>query len=128
METLFLIGRILFGGFFLMSGWKHLSKLGGMSAYAASKNVPAPKFLVIVSGLMILLGGLSVILGVFVTYGLYLIALFLIVTSFKMHNFWKSIDPGDRMVQMTNFMKNMALFGAALAMLAIAQPWPYALF
>jgi len=47
----------------------------------------------------------------------------------QMHNFWTVSDPMQRMGEMTNFMKSVALLGAALALLKLAemQPWPYSL-
>ena len=42
MEIVLLVGRILFGGFFIMSGLNHFQNLGMMSGYAESKNVPFP--------------------------------------------------------------------------------------
>jgi hypothetical protein len=63
MKTLFLIGRILFGGYFLYSGIHHFSQLSMLSQYAESKNVPAPKLAVTGSGLLVFLGGLSILLG-----------------------------------------------------------------
>jgi hypothetical protein len=32
-----------------------------------------------------------------------------------------------KMMQMINFMKNLALWGAILALLFIPQPWPFSL-
>jgi hypothetical protein len=42
MKAPFLIGRIIFGGFFLYSGIHHLLKDKEMAPYAGSNNVPAP--------------------------------------------------------------------------------------
>jgi hypothetical protein len=44
-----------------------------------------------------------------------------------MHNFWKLEDPQLRMADKINFMKNMALLGAILMLLAIPSPWPLSL-
>src|SRR5438094_4671049 len=63
MEAVFLIGRILFAAMFINSGIAHLTKLTPMSQYAASQKLPAPKLAVALSGLMILAGGLSILLG-----------------------------------------------------------------
>jgi hypothetical protein len=41
-----------------------------------------------------------------------------------MHNFWKDEDPQMKMADRINFMKNMALLGALLMLLAIPLPWP----
>lgn len=114
MEYLFLVSRILFGGYFFLSGLNHLAKPGPLAQYAASKRVPMPKTAVIVTGVMLLLGGLGIVLWAFVDIAVILIALFLIVTTFMMHNYWKDTDPMVRMNNQINFMKNLALLGASI--------------
>jgi putative oxidoreductase len=42
-----LVGRTLFGAFFIMSGLNHFQNLAMMSGYAQSKNVPSPRLAVI---------------------------------------------------------------------------------
>ena len=49
---------------------------------------------------------------------------FLLGVSPVMHNFWRDEDPNERMHDMTDFMKNMALLGGALALTAVEEPWP----
>ncbi|MFM8843645.1 MAG: DoxX family protein, partial [Actinomycetota bacterium] len=87
MDILLIIGRVLFSLIFISSGLSHLTKVEAMTGYAQFKKVPAPKFGVIVSGLMIILGGLYVALGVYADLGGLLIALFCLLTAFMMHNF-----------------------------------------
>jgi hypothetical protein len=41
-----------------------------------------------------------------------------------MHNFWAIEDPKQRMNDMVNFSKNMALLGSALALMGVDEPWP----
>lgn len=77
--------------------------------------------------MLILLGGLSVLLGFWPYIGLLLIVIFLLGTTPKMHDFWSVSDPMTKMGEQVNFMKNVALLGAALAMAAIPQPWPMSL-
>lgn len=117
----FLIGRILFGGFFLLSGLNHFTKRAMYTQYAASKRVPAAGASVAVSGLLLVLGGVSVLVGFWPRIGLVLILLFLAVVTPRMHNFWTISDPSQRMAETVNLMKNLALFGAALLMQSI---WP----
>ena len=71
MTTLFLIGRILFGGFFFLSGFSHFKNLSGSTGYAQSKGVPMPKISVIVTGIMLLLGGASIIFDSYIKFGLF---------------------------------------------------------
>ncbi len=128
MEIAFLIGRILFGGFFVMNGLNHFMKASMVRGYAQSKGVPSPGLAVPVTGLMILGGGLGVILGVYIELSVALIAVFLFFVSLKVHNYWAVQDPMQKMSEMVNFTKNMALLGAALTLLAVPQPWVYSLF
>ena len=127
MEFLFLIGRIIFGGYFLYSGINHFKNNAAMAGYAASKGVPLPKYAVYASGALILLGGTGILLGVYVKLAVLCLVLFLVPVSFMMHNFWKISDSNQKMMEMVNFTKNMALLGGALMTLAILEPWSLAL-
>jgi len=124
---LFLLGRVLYGGFFVLGGINHFQHLGMMAGFTASKGVPAAKPLVLVSGLLILVGGLLVIVGWHVRIGLACIVLFLGPVTFLMHNYWVEEDMMQRINQRVNFQKNIALLGAALMMLMLARPWPLSL-
>ncbi len=127
MSYLFLAGRFLFGGFFVVAGLRHFIQLPGMAAYAASKRVPAPRLAVLGAGLLAVLGGLSVALGAWPRCGVGLLALFLVPVSFMMHNYWADPDPQSRELNQVQFMKNMALMGADLMLLAIPEPWEWGL-
>ena len=88
MDILLVIGRVLFALLFINSGIAHLTKLEAMAGYAQFKKVPAAKLSVIVTGLMLVIGGLYVALGVYADLGGLLLAIFLVVSAFMMHNFW----------------------------------------
>ncbi len=118
---LFVVGRILFGGYFVMNGLNHLLKFEALTGYAVSKRVPSPKLAVIISGLMILFGGIGFVLGIKIGWSVALIAIFLILVTFKMHAYWKVTDPNQKMGEQVNFMKNLALLGAVLMMLMIVN-------
>jgi uncharacterized membrane protein YphA (DoxX/SURF4 family) len=124
MTYLFVLGRILYGGFFVLGGINHFQHLGMMAGFTASKGVPAAKPGVIVSGLLIIIGGLLVIAGSHVRIGLACIVLFLLPVTFLMHNYWVETDMMARINQRVNFQKNIALLGAAFMMLMIPRPWP----
>lgn len=127
MTELFLIGRIVFGGYFAYSGINHLVSSAMMAQYAASKGVPLPEAAVLATGALILAGGVSIMFGVLPHIGALCIALFLIGVSPLMHNFWAVPDPGVRMAEMINFTKNMALLGGVLMLLGVPRPWPYSI-
>ncbi|MQY11837.1 hypothetical protein SRB5_19560 [Streptomyces sp. RB5] len=119
MDVLVLIGRILFVALFLSSGVAHLSQTKQMGAYAASKGVPAPVPATALSGVVMLLGGLSVVLGVWADLGALLLAVFLFVTAVMMHPFWKETDAEAKQMEMIQFLKDLSLCGAALMLLAL---------
>ena len=124
MRTLFVLGRTIFGGFFVYSGINHLQHAGNMGQYAASKGVPAPEQTVQATGALLVAGGLSVMTGFRPRQGLAAILAFLVPVTFHMHRFWDEADAQKRQGDMVHFMKNMALVGAALAMMQIDEPWP----
>ena len=49
MKAPFLIGRLLFAGFFISSGINHLKKRKEMAEYARAKGVPQPELAVTLS-------------------------------------------------------------------------------
>ena len=123
MDSIFFIGRILLGGYFLFNAYNHLFKADALAGYAKSKGIFSPKLAVIGSGLLLLFGGYSIVTGVRVTAGIAALVLFLIPVTFSMHAFWKE-EGQARSTDQVQFMKNLAILGAILMLLAIPTPWP----
>ena len=122
MDILFLLGKIIFGGYFIYNAYGHFANLDALTGYAQSKKVPMPKTAVIITGIMLLIGGVSIISGQYVFIGLWLLIIFLVVTSILMHPFWKLADDMQlKMSEKINFTKNMALVGALLMLAAIVR-------
>lgn len=117
--TLFIIGRVLFGGFFLYNAYNHFKNHAGLTAYAQMKKIPMARFAVIVGGVMLLLGGLSILVNRFALLGMSLLVVFLVPTTLMMHAFWKETDSQVKMSERVAFAKNVALIGAILMMVAI---------
>ena len=95
-----------------------------MVEYAQSKRVPVPNLAIAATGVALLVGGASLLLGIKPKVGALSIAGFLASVSPVMHNFWKSENPEQRMHDMVDFSKNMALLGAAMALMSVREPWP----
>jgi len=126
MVTLFLIGRFILGLYWLHAAYNHICKPSSLTAYAESKKVPSPRAAVIGTGIIALVGGLSVILGVYPTWGILLLVIFLLGVSFRIHAFWAVQDPVEKMNDRISFWKNLAFAAAMLMLLAIPQPWELA--
>ena len=125
MTQAFLVGRILIGCYYLQGAYHHFTSVGPMSRYVAAHGVPAPEAAVIVAGLLLLVAGLSFLLGIFPRLGVGAIVLFLVPVTLIMHAFWADRDPMQRQNDLINFTKNIALLGSSLMFLAVPRPWPY---
>lgn len=121
MDWLYLVGRILFAMIFIGSALGHFTQANAMAQYARSKAVPAPKAMVLLSGLMLLGGGLSVLLGLWMEIGTWLLFFFLLPAAFKMHNFWALADPMQKQTEQAHFMKNLSMAGATLILYWMVQ-------
>jgi putative oxidoreductase len=82
--------------------------------YARAYGTPLPELGVPLTGVVAIVGGLSVLLGIWADLGALLIAGFLVLITPFMHAFWKEQDPTQRQNQLFNFLKNTALLGGAL--------------
>ena len=118
MDIVVLIGRILFSALFLTSALGHLTQSKTMAQYAESKGVPMAQVSVLLSGVLLVVGALSVLLGVWADLGSLLLVAFLVPTAAIMHNFWSESDPQARQMEMIQFNKDIALAGAALMLFA----------
>jgi len=119
MQYVNILGRVIFGGYFIFSGINHFIHLKMMSGYAQSKKAPMPTVSVIITGLMLIAGGISYLFDFHLIIGSGLLILFLLSASIMMHNYWTIADPMQKMGEMVNFMKNFALIGALLLMLSV---------
>ena len=124
MRVPFLLGRLLFGGYFIFSGIHHFKNRRELSQYAGSKRVPNPEIAVEVTGAVLIAGGASILLGLKPKLGSAAIIGFLAGVSPIMHDFWKQEEPQQRMNDMVNFTKNLALAGAAMVLMGVEEPWP----
>jgi putative oxidoreductase len=105
-------GRLLFALIFLMAGANHFSRQ--TIGFAASQGVPLASLAVPLSGVLAIVGGLSILLGYRVKLGAWLIVVFLVPVTLMMHKFWTVQDPMMAQIQMIMFMKNLAMLGGAL--------------
>ena len=112
------IADVVFAAIFIASGIGHLTQSDAMAGYAKSVGVPAAKLSVIVSGVLMLVGALSVILGVWGDLGALLILVAVAPIAFLMHKFWAA-EGEARMNEQVQFNKTLSLAGGALALFAL---------
>jgi uncharacterized membrane protein YphA (DoxX/SURF4 family) len=125
MEIAFLVGRIIIGLFWLNGALAHFAQAKSMIPYAKMKGVPFAEIAVPATGILLVIGGLSILTGIYPVIAVAALTLFLAPVTFMMHNFWTIEDQAMKMNDMVMFTKNMALLGYTLVLLAIPQPWPF---
>ncbi|HTZ41385.1 MAG TPA: DoxX family protein [Syntrophales bacterium] len=112
MKYLVPLGRLFYAAIFAMSAPGHFEST--TIAYAASKGVLFSSILVPASGVIALVGALSIILGYKARLGSLLLVIFLVPVTLAMHNFWDITDPMAHQIQRIMFMKNLSMLGTAL--------------
>lgn len=116
MEILFIIGRVLFGGLMVFAGVSHFTQMKKMIGMAKMNKVPIPGLAVAVTGLLLLLGGLSVVVWYEIWWGLVALLVFFVPTTLMMHAFWNAA-PEKKTQQMHGFMGNISIIGLLLMLL-----------
>lgn len=112
MRYIVLLGRVFYAAIFIMSAFAHFTQQ--TISYASSQGVPLANLAVPFSGILALIGGLSILLGYKAEIGAWLLVLFLVPVTLTMHNFWAVTDPMMAGMQQIMFMKNLSMTGAAL--------------
>ena len=131
-DGLLLLGRLLLGGIFVLSGY---GKLMGLSAFAASlerNGVPFASAMAPIGATVEFFGGLAIVLGFETRYAAALMVAFVIVATLISHRFWEYQDAA-RQMQQTHFSKNMAIIGGFVLLFvqgggrfAVARLWRHA--
>jgi putative oxidoreductase len=112
MRYLVALGRLFYALIFVVAGFGHFTRQE--IAYAAAQGIPIAGVLVPASGIVAIVGGLSILLGFYGKLGAWLLVLFLVPVTLTMHNFWAVQDPMMQQIQMAMFLKNISMLGAAL--------------
>jgi len=112
MKYIPLIGRILFSVIFMYSS---LSKFSSNFVYeAAAKGIPMADILIPFSGILELIGALTILSGFMARWGAWLIVIVLVPVTLIMHDFWTIDDVTRHELTLLTFMRNLGLIGGAL--------------
>ena len=112
-----LAARILLAFMFVLAGWGKLGDISGTMAYTASSGLPG--FFAFPGIGIELLGGLAVLVGWQTRWAALALALFCVVTAVLFHYVpAQGLEGFERMGQILNFQKNLAIAGGFLALAA----------
>ncbi|MET0843572.1 MAG: DoxX family membrane protein [Mycetocola sp.] len=124
MDIIILVGRILFCFIFLGGAAGHLTQTAMMAGIAEQKKVPAPRAVVLITGVLLVAAALMIIVGAWADLAALGLFLFLVPTAFVMHNFWAESDPQVAMLEQLHFLKDMSLAGACLIFFGLLNSGP----
>ena len=117
VNSLALVGRILFAAIFVIAGFGKISGFDGIAGYIGSKGLPMPQVLAALTIALEPGGGLLLIAGYKVRWVALLFFLWLIPTTLIFHKFW-GIDAAQVQNQMNHFLKNVSIMGGMLMLMA----------
>ncbi len=107
-----LLGRLLITGVFFVSVPAHFGPVD--LGFATAAGVPLARFVVPATGILQLIGALSVVLGYKTKIGAWLLIVFLAPVTFTMHQFWATSDPMMAQFQWGMFTRNVSIIGGLL--------------
>jgi putative oxidoreductase len=118
VDALLLLGRILLGGIFVMSGYGKLTGLEGFATSLESQGVPLAPVMAVLAGAVEFSGGLFVVLGFQARLGALGLVVFTIAATMIAHRFWE-LDGAAYRGQQIQFSKNLSIIGGLLYVAAL---------
>jgi putative oxidoreductase len=116
-STLALVARILLAFIFIKSGWGKIGGFDGTVGYIASKGLPLPQLVAVLTIVVELGAGLLLLAGWLTRWSAVALALFTLLAAFIFHAYW-AVPAEQAMMQNIQFMKNLAIAGGMLALVA----------
>ena len=120
-----LLGRILVGQIFLLSGINKVFHFSQTAAGMAAKGLPMAELLLVLTIIIEVGGSLMIILGWRARLAAIVFFLWLIPVTLVFHDFW-AVPENQKLMQLINFQKNIAIMGAMLYIMAFGSG-PYSI-
>jgi putative oxidoreductase len=112
-----LAARILLAQLFIVSGIGKIGGFAGTAAYMAGMGLPATKALLVLTIALEVGGGVLLLVGWQARWVAAAFCGFILLASMVFHPFWNT-EPASAMSQLNNFMKNFAIMGGMLYVMA----------
>ena len=116
-DALSLIGRIFLAVIFVVSGFGKIAGFAGLVGAIASKGLPAAQVFAVATIVIEVGVALMLVAGWKARWAAFLLAGFTAIVTFFFHNFW-AVPEAQRMMEQINFMKNLALVGGLMMVMA----------
>lgn len=118
-----LVGRILLALMFVWSGFGKIGGFAGTAGYIGSVGLPMPQVLAALAIAVELGAGIALIIGFKARWAAGALAVFTVLAAVLFHNYW-ALPADKQMMQQISFMKNLAVTGGLLMVMAFgAGAW-----
>lgn len=107
-DWLALIGRVTLSLIFILGGFGKITGFAGSVAYAASAGMPFPELGIVVAILIEFVGGIMLLVGYKARWAALALAVLIVPINYYFHADFA------QQLQMTMFMKNVAILGGML--------------
>jgi uncharacterized membrane protein YphA (DoxX/SURF4 family) len=114
-------GRSLMSGIFISGGWSAFIEPGPRTQKAGRIGHPEPELAVRVNGLAMVAGGTALVAGRWPRAAAAGLIASLVPTTVAGHPFWDEEDPATRAQQRTQFLKNLAIIGGLVVLIATSS-------
>ncbi len=113
-----LVGRILVAAVFVLSGINKMVDFAGTTALMNSVGLPVAELLLVITILIEVGAGMMLVIGWQTRTAALILLLFMIPVTIVFHNPWASAESAVVQQQMIHFLKNLAIMGGLLNLLA----------
>ncbi|HEY1613890.1 MAG TPA: DoxX family protein [Rhizomicrobium sp.] len=114
-----LIGRLALAWFFLSEAWARAHAWQPTVSMLRAAGVSAAEPLLVLALVVMVLGGVSLVLGFHARHGAVLLFGFTIAVTILLHAYWKVADEGARLADYEIFARNIAISGALLMIVGL---------
>lgn len=114
-DAALLLARITMAALFIPGGLHKLMDLASFTASMQKQGVPFADILAPLGAGVEFFGGIAVLIGFQTTLAALLLMIFTIIATSIAHRFWE-LEGTARLMQQTNFFKNLAITGGFLAL------------
>lgn len=113
------LGRLALSAIFLVSAITNkIPHFSDVATNMGKQGMPAPRLMLVGAIVFLLAGSVSLLIGYRARIGALLLLVFLALATCYFHDFWTLADAQAKQQQMIHFMKNVAMMGAMLLVIA----------
>ena len=112
-QIMWLVGRLLLGGLFVVGGLHHFFTLTPLTQAIAARGVPVAKLVLVVGSVFQIVAGLALVFGFHSAWAALGLIVFTVVASVLLINFWDMEGPA-RADAIRAWQSNFAIIGGLL--------------